>query len=391
MIKELREKFNRNFTSEIYNNYVGELNSTLKYPVDFRVAETVLFLSSDLKKELISACNEIISELQTIEFKDYSKNAIPCGLEVPNEDEHPIFLQIDFAICKDSSGDFTPRLIELQGFPSLYGFQYYQGEIAQKHFQIPHGMHTYFSGFTAETFKIYFKEILLQNSSPENVILLEIDPEKQKTRIDFAATETLTGIKTVCISKIIKRGTKLFYKDKNKEIPIERIYNRVIIDELLRKKIDTPFNFTDDLDIKWAGHPNWFFKISKHTLPFLKNRYVPQCFFLNQLEQYPRDLDKFVLKPLFSFAGLGVDIEPSKEKLDSIDDKSNYLLQEKIEYAPLIETPDEFSKVEIRMMFLWKDSPLLINNLVRMSKGKMMGVDFNKNKTWVGSSCAFHE
>jgi hypothetical protein len=99
---------------------------------------------------------------------------------------------------------------------------------------------------------------------------------------------------------------------------------------------------------------------------------------------------------LYSFAGEGVEVDVTKEMLDKITSSSNlpagqdYILQKKIEYAPLVETPDGFAKAEIRMMFIWNDKPLLVNNLVRMSKGKMMGVAFNKDKTWVGSSLAYH-
>ena len=111
---------------------------------------------------------------------------------------------------------------------------------------------------------------------------------------------------------------------------------------------------------------------------------------MNELDKYPKDLNRFVLKPLFSFAGLGVEVDVTKDILDKVVDKSNYILQEKVEYAPLIETPDEYAKVEIRLMFLWDDKPILTTNLIRTSKGKMMGVDFNKNKTWVGSNIAYH-
>lgn len=390
MIKELRKEFNAKFNEEIYKNFTNELNTILPYPTDFRVSETPLFISDNLRDELINGCYDILSQLQTKEFLEQSKNAIPKELSVPNEDEHPVFLQIDFAVTQDSNGNFVPKLIELQGFPSLYGFQYYLNKLIEKHFHIPKGFTPYFSGLSESEYAKLFKETLLGNEDPEQTILLEIEPEKQKTRIDFAATEALTGVKAVCLTKVLKKGNKLFYNSNGKEIEIKRIYNRCIFDEIQRKNINFNFSFSDELDVKWVGHPNWFFRISKYTLPFLKGKYVPECHFLSDLKDYPSQLNNYVLKPLFSFAGLGVEIDFDKERLDSIQQKDNYVLQEKIEYAPLIETPDEFSKVEIRMMFLWNDKPILVNNLIRQSKGKMMGVDFNKNKTWVGSSCGYH-
>ena len=198
------------------------------------------------------------------------------------------------------------------------------------------------------------------------------------------------GITTVCISDVIQEGRKLFYKKNGERIPIERIYNRVIFDDLKRNNSAFSFNFKDELDVKWISHPNWFFKISKYSLPLLKGKYVPECYFLNELSGFSDDLSDYVLKPLFSFAGHGVEVNLNKNILDTIKDPENYILQKKIEYAPVIKTPDENSKVEIRMMYLWNEKPLLVNNLVRMSKGKMMGVDFNKNKTWVGSTLALH-
>lgn len=393
MIPELRKKFNNGFSEKVYQEYLDDLNSVLKYPTDFRVCETPLFLSQDLTSELIKASDDIVKQIQDKDFLNRSKQAIPQHLLVPNDFEHPPFLQIDFAITQNED-KFLPKLIELQAFPSLYGYQVYLDEAIRRHYEIPGGFNSYFSDMNKDSYQKLLKECIVGKHNPENVILLEIEPEKQKTRIDFAATEELTGITTVCLSKIKKHGKKLFYLKDGKKIEVKRIYNRVIFDELIRKNLKFDFNFKDEIDAEWAGHPNWFFKISKFSLPLLKGKYVPECYFLNELENYPDTLNDFVLKPLFSFAGLGVEVEVTKEKLNDIENKSNYILQQKVDYAPLIETPDGFSKVEIRMMFLWKnknEKPLLVNNLIRTSKGKMMGVDFNKNKTWIGSSIAYHQ
>ncbi len=392
MIPEIRKKFNSDFSQKVYQEFLEDLNSGLKYPTDFRVCETPLFLSRELTSELVKASDDLILQLQRKDFLERSENAIPAHLKAPNDFEHPPFLQLDFAITK-SGEKFLPKLIELQAFPSLYGYQAYLNEVIRKHFDIPVGFHNYFSGLNKVSYRSLLTKLIVGNHDPENVILLEIEPEKQKTRIDFAATEQLTGITTVCLSNIKKRSRKLFYVKDGRSIEIKRIYNRVILDELERKKLNFDFNFKDEIDAEWAGHPNWFFKISKFSLPMLIGNYVPECYFLNKIDKYPENLSDFVLKPLFSFAGLGVDVEVTKEKLDAIENKSNYILQQKVEYAPLIDTPDGFSKVEIRMMFLWENKdqkPMLVNNLIRTSKGQMMGVDFNKNKTWIGSSIAYH-
>ncbi len=390
MIPELRKKYNSTFSSKTYDDFINDLRTFTYYPIDFRVSETPLFLDSDLINKFLEASDDLITQINNENFKRKSNNAIPPSLRVPNEDSHPQFICLDFAITKDDSGNFIPKLIELQGFPSLFSYQYFLDKIVRRHFDIPQNFSSFFNGLDGEKYTQLLRKVILADKDPKNVILLEINPPLQKTRVDFACTEELTGIKTVNLSDVVRNGKKLFYKNNDKEIPVERIYNRVIYDELQRKNFKFNFSFSDDLDVEWAGHPNWFFKISKYSLPLLKGKYVPQCYFLNTLDKYPDDLSRFVLKPLFSFAGLGVEVNVTKNKLDKVIDRSNYILQEKVEYAPVIETPGGYARVEVRLMLLWDKEPILATNLVRTSKGKMMGVDFNKNKTWVGSNLAYH-
>lgn len=392
MIPELREKYNSEFSEKNYQAFLKDLDSTFNYHIGFRIAETPIFLPKDLLKEILNASELIVTALQTNEFKEYSKKALSERLAVPNEDEHTSLLAIDFAICKDEKGKFIPQLIELQGFASLYCYQHLLNEKVREHFDLPSNLTNHFSGLGDNSYIEMFKDLIVGDSDPENVILLEIEPGKQKTYIDFLCTEKYLGVKHVCLSDVTKEGKKLFYEKNGRKIPIDRIYNRVIHDELAKRKdIKYNFRFTEELDVKWIAHPNWFFKISKYSLPFLKNKYVPDTNFLDQIEKYPDDLENYVLKPLYSFAGVGVKYDITNQDLDSIKDKSNYILQRKINYEPAIKTPDIPAKAELRLLYIWQDKPLLVNNLVRLSKGKMMGVDFNKDQTWVGSSIAYYE
>ena len=391
MIPELRKKFNSEFTQEKYESFIKDLNTSFKYPVDFRVSETPLFLADDLKIKLLKACDELCEQVTSPDFKTKMKDAVPPHLNIPGETDHPELFVFDFAICKSETGEFFPKLIEFQGFPTLYGYQYFFENKLKKYFDIPENYTSYFNNVSQDEYVEMLRNVIVGDADPENVILLEIEPEKQKTRIDFAATEKLIGVSEVCISDLIKRGKNLFYKRDEKEIPIKRIYNRVIFDELSRTKAKFNFDIKDELNVKWIPHPNWFYTMSKYSLPVLKGEFVPKCFYLRDLTSFPADLENYVLKPLFSFAGLGVKIDVTKQMLDEIKDPENYILQEKVEYAPLIETPDEFAKVEIRMMYFYDKKPILVNNLVRQSKGKMIGVDYNKDKTWVGGSAALHK
>lgn len=390
MIPDLRQQFNGAFTQERYQNFVDELAAINGRPVEFRLCETPLFLSNVLRDKLVMGVNDICRTLQTDDFMAHANKALPAEWAVPNEAPHPLFLQIDFAICRDSEGNVYPQLVELQGFPSLYAFQTILGQVMRRHFTIPDDMKIYFGGYDVDSYEKLLQRVLVADSDPENVILLEIEPEKQKTRIDFVCTEKITGIKPVCITEVYPRGNRLLYERDGREIPIERIYNRVIFDELHARNIPTRFDFKHPYDVNWVGHPNWFFKISKYSMPFLRSPFVPVTFFLNRLSEYPPDLENYVLKPLYSFAGSGVDVDVTRDKLDAIANPENYILQKKIEYAPLIETPDQAAKVEIRMMLIWEDNPVLVNNLIRVSKGKMMGVDYNKNQTWIGAHVAYH-
>jgi hypothetical protein len=395
MDPELRARFNADFTPDKYAALLHCVNETEKWPADFRISETPIFLTREFADEVQRAARQIVDILRTPEFARHSKDAVPPELEVPNETAHPNFLVVDFGICAEN-GRLLPRLIELQAFPSLFGFQLLMLHCLRRAYpSIPRNWTSSFGGLKDEQYIDLLKRTILAGRSPENVVLLEIEPEKQKTRVDFAATQTLLGIQLICLSRTRKRGDKLFYHRHGNEVPIHRIYNRVIFDELIRRPdLPIPFRFQDELELEWAGHPNWYFRISKHSLPFLKTEHTTSAFFADEFPS-GEDLGDYVLKPLYSFAGHGVDMEPTAGKLGELQKPHAWILQRKVTYAEFVPTVDgRKSKAEIRMMFVWPDEdefPTLVNNLVRMSQGKMMGVDFNKNKTWVGSSIALHE
>ena len=394
MHQELRAQFNADFTPEKYAALLRCVNKSTRWSNDFRIAETPIFLTREFTDEAVYAANEIAAQTQTLEFAKHAASAIPPGLEVPSESSHPEFLIVDLAICTE--GDrLVPRLIELQAFPSLFGFQLLLlGCMRKAYPAVPPNWTSSFGGIKDEAYIEILRRTIVADANPENVILLEIEPEKQKTRIDFAATESLLGVRPICLTKVKKRGRELFYDRDGREARIERIYNRVIFDELTRRPdLKTSFHFQDDLDVKWIAHPNWYYRISKHSLPFLKTRYTPLTFFADEFPANDK-IDNYVLKPLYSFAGLGVDMEPTREKLSALKNPHEWILQMKVEYASFVPTTDgPKSKAELRMMFVWPEQgePILVNNLVRMSQGKMMGVDFNKDKSWVGSSIALHD
>jgi len=396
MVPFLRKKFNKSFTQEKYQAFLDELNAAHPGAIEFRVAETAVFVPRDFTKKMLDACETIVDTIIDPSFKELTQNAIPGNLKVPGENGHSHFIAFDFGICVNESGEYEPQLIEMQGFPSLFAYEVLIDEVFRHHFEIPANYSAYLNGHTRESYLQLLRELLLGKHQPENVILLEIFPHKQKTRIDFYCTEQFTGVRPVCITELIKEGKKLYYLLDGKKTQIKRIYNRVIFDELFQLSADIQEKgkiFFEELDVEWVPHPSWFYRISKYTLPLINHPYVPETFYLNEVKQLPGDLQNYVLKPLFSFAGQGVVIDITQDDIDRVKDPENWILQRKVKYADVIQTPGDPAKAEIRIFYFWKDGearPQAVNNLARLSKGKMIGVRYNKDKDWVGGSfCLF--
>jgi hypothetical protein len=397
MIPEIRQRYNAQFTEERYQAFLQDLYSQFDHIPGFRIAETPVFIPGSLKDKIFEACHQIAELILRPDFKNLTEPSLSDTNRVPNEDAHTTFLQMDFGLCEGPNGEITPKLIEVQGFPSLYFYQHFVAGLYRKHFEIPDTVNHLFNGYTPESYVQLLKDIIVGDEDPKEVVLIDIEPFKQNTQIDFHATRKVLGIKVACVTDLYKKDNRLYYTDDDgKEVRVKRIYNRVIFDELIgRKDLDLKFSFTDDLDLKWVGHPNWFFRISKYTMPYIKTEYMPKTLFLDQVAHIPEDLENYVLKPLYSFSGSGVVFHVKPEDIKAVKDPSQFILQEKVKYVPVVKTYDnEAVKVEVRIMLIWPDDspvPIIVNNLARLSKGEMIGVKFNKDKTWVGGSVGFYE
>jgi hypothetical protein len=398
MVPPLRKLYNQDFTPEKYQAFVNEINDLHPGQLDFRLAETPVFIPRDFTRQALEACESIIDVITQPAYHQHSERAIPAHLRVPNEDGHPDFIAFDFGICTNAEGALEPQLIEMQGFPSLFAFQTVLPKVHARHLWQPAGYTPYLNGFTEETYIDLLRRIIIADADPEHVILLEIFPEKQKTRIDFSCTEELLGIKTVCLTRLIQEGKQLFYLRDGKKTLIKRIFNRLIFDDLFQQPAEVQEKgriFQQELDVVWVPHPNWFYRLSKFTLPFIYHPNVPETYFLDEVKQLPRDPENYVVKPLFSFAGQGVIIDVIPEAIEKITDPHNWILQRKVNYASIIQTPDEPAKAEIRLFYFWEPGalrPVATSNLARLSKGKMIGVRYNKDKEWVGGSfCLFEQ
>jgi hypothetical protein len=391
MIPSYRQDFNSRFTLDKYELLRSEMTSRCGMEVPFALCETPCFFPQSLVERMGEDGKVLIQQLvDSPEYLARSESSIPPEFRAANESPHPMFIQVDFGLVRDAAGELQPKLVELQAFPSLYAYQPVLAQAYIDVFGLDPKLRYFLSGLDSAAYQRLLQGAIVAGHDPANVVLMEVHPAEQKTRPDFLLTEKLLGIRTVCITKIRKQGRQLFYEEAGKQIPIKRIYNRTIVDELERKGVEPPFDFRDDLDVEWAGHPNWYFRISKYSIPYLKHPSVPRTWFLNQLTEVPADLENFVLKPLYSFAGLGVVIAPSRADIDAIQatKRSEYILQERMNFTPVVETPHGATKVELRIMYVWLDELIPVLTIVRMGRGLMMGVDQNKGMKWVGSSAA---
>ena len=408
MIASIRQKFNAAFTEEVYQNYLASLNTPFPGALDFSVAETPIFINKDFTEKVLATGDYVNQVIQSNSFKSITDPSLKNIPLFPNETSLPKCIVMDFAIAMNDQNEIVPALIELQGFPSLFAYEILQDECIRKTYKIPEGYSPYLNGYTKEKYMHHLETILKGNSildngnhtitnSAKHTVLLEILPHQQKTRIDFYCTEKYFNIPIVCITEIFVEGNNLFYERAGQKIKIDRIYNRIVLDELKNqtKEIqDKGALLQNNLAIEWVTHPHHFFRISKYLLPFLNHANIPRTQYVDQLTEIPTALEKYILKPLFSFAGQGVIIDISAEDISNIKDPSAWILQEKVEYANCIETPTGPAKAELRLYYFWDEAKkeyIATMNLSRLSKGKMIGVNYNKTATWVGGSLAYFE
>jgi hypothetical protein len=393
VIPDYRKRFNRTWSQEAYSKFLERLVARSGATVGFRCSETPVFLPPDLLQKMVRYGKELYSQLASnTNYREASEEAIPAEFRVPNEVEHPLFVQADFGLVREADGALEPKLVEIQGFPSIYGLQPLMAKIYDEVYGLSEHydrrLTPFLGGHNESSYIELLRRAVLAGHDPREVILLEIEPFQQKTLPDFLMHREMLDIGIACITELEKRGRRLYVRGSE----IKRIYNRVIVDELVRKNIYIGFRLTDDLDVEWAGHPNWFFRLSKFSLPWFRHVCVPETRFLSDVQEVPANLSEYVLKPLYSFAGLGVKIAPSREEIDAIPDerRREFILQRRMEFVPTIETPSGPTKLETRIMYVWDGHLVPVMTVLRTGRGKMMGVDFNKDLDWVGASAGFH-
>ena len=388
MIASHRQEFNRRWAPEEYRQFLAILEARCGEKAQFRHSETPCFFPEELIDRMATYGIEMVQQLlDDPRYEAASRAEIPEAYRVPNEAVEPLFVQADFGLDQN----LEPKLVEIQGFPSLYAYQPVMAAAYREAYRLGDQLSIFPGGMQENEYWALLHAAIVGTQNPENVILLEIDPAHQKTRHDFVITEQKFGVRAVDIRDLRQQGNRLFYPRAGKLVPVRRIYNRAIMDELERRHIQLPFDLRDDIDVEWAGHPNWFFRLSKFSLPFLKHRAVPRALILSVAGPIENP-DRFVLKPLYSFAGAGVIVGPTQEQLDAIpaERRKDYILQERVDFQPVIATPHGMTKVEIRIMYIQTSAGMRhVHTIIRMGRGAQMGVDFNQGQEWIGASAAF--
>ncbi|HZZ37580.1 MAG TPA: hypothetical protein VFE06_00515 [Acidobacteriaceae bacterium] len=413
MIPALRRDFNAGFRPETFRSLLHGLDAFARTHVAFPIAETPCFFPRELLDEMASTGANLTRQLLANPvYLDRSLAAVPEPWRAANQTAHPHFLTADFGLVRESDGRLTPRLVEMQAFPSVFAFQWAVSEAYRSAFSLPPTLDYLFNGLTETSFWHLLDRTIVAGHDPETVVLIDVDPAQQKTLPDFHITADRLGIRIVDIAALEPidpdparpdRLPRLGYRNGSRLIPIRRIYNRAIVDELVRKQTHLQFDYREPFDVEWAGHPNWYFHISKFSLPWLDHPAVPPAVFLSDFladppngphrRRLPTERNRWILKPLYSFAGQGIQFAPSDEQLAAIPParRCDFLLQERVSFEPVIDTPAGPTQAEIRILYVWPDhgrlTPLL--SLVRLGRGPMMGVDHNRNQTWVGASAAF--
>lgn len=404
MIRALRSDFNRRYTDVAYQALLRDMDELTGTHLKIRIAETPVFLPAGMVQQMAEAGREMT--LQLLKNDAYLQAAaatIPPAYRVAAPSAHPHFMTVDFGLVHTGDGAWRgdpatlePRLVELQAFPSVYGYQAELGTGYRRHFDLAPDVSEFPNGLNERTYWQRLREVIVGKHAPEHVVLMEVAPEEQKTLPDFRIHEQHLGIRTVDVRAVRQRGRELYYDRDGVETPVKRIYNRAIVDEMQRTSIHPGFDLTADLDVEWAGNPNWYFLISKFALPYLQHRFVPPAVFLSDWtegggrDRLPEDRSQWVLKPLFSFAGKGIEFAPSEETLAAIpvEQRAHYLLQQRVAFTPTVDTPHGMTQVEVRILYVWPDGGELeaVQTLTRLGRGAMMGVDHNRDLDWVGGS-----
>ena len=416
MIEELRRRFNENYRPGAYGALLERLDRECGTHVKFRVAETPVFLPAELIQQMALSGQQLADSIMASpEELAAARAAIPPGYRVAGETPRPHFLTADFALIRGADGSLEPRLVEIQAFPSVFGFQAVLCNQYQAAYGLPAELECFSGGMSEQAYWALLRQTIVGEHDPATVVLADVDPEHQKTRPDFEVTAKRLGIAVADIAAVEAVGEQLHYRNKSGKLtPIRRIYNRAIADELIARRIELKFDLERRWDVEWAGHPNWYFLISKISIPALAEKFavVPPAVFVDEFldgagraklagagVELPDAGDgsaacsELLLKPLFSFAGKGIEFEPTQERLEAIprEERRNYLLQQRMRFEPTIETPFGLTQAEIRILYAWPDGGRLTPamSLVRLGRGKMMGVDHNRDLEWVGASAAF--
>ena len=267
MIEALRQRFNGGFSQDAFLRVVRAVEDEVGGPIPFRLAESPIFLPGALVDEMRLATEAILAEIFAHpEYADRVRRHVPPQAFLPTRSDHPPFVQCDFALAEGDCGRVVPRLIEIQGFPSLYAFQHALCRAYQQAFALTSEVSFLGRGIDEGGFLALFRQAVLGGHDPETVALVDVHPWEQGTWPDFRLTQKLLpGLAVVDATEVLRRGDGLFYRERGREVKIARIFNRLVWEDVRRVESEMAFRLGEPLDVEWAGEPGWFFQLSKLT------------------------------------------------------------------------------------------------------------------------------
>ena len=169
---------------------------------------------------LASTGNELVSQiLDNADAMAAADGAVPDRFKGDGAETLPTFVQVDFGLVRAADGSIEPKLVELQAFASLYGFQLVVAEAYRDAFGLPASLGVFLDGLDADSYHSLVANAIVGDHDPAEVVLMEIEPHKQKTWPDFVVTEQMWGVRAVDVSEVHREGRRLYYRRDGKATP----------------------------------------------------------------------------------------------------------------------------------------------------------------------------
>ena len=348
MIPALRHDFNTRFRPETFRTLLHSLDAIARTHVAFPVAETPCFFPASMLDEMSRIGIDLT--LQLVNDPDYlarSLAAIPEAWRAADQNAHPHFLTADFGLVREHSGRLAPRLVEMQAFPSVFGFQWAVSEAYRSAFSLDPSLRYLLGGLDESQFWKLLARTIVAGHDPETVVLIDVDPANQKTLPDFHITADRLGIRIVDIAAL-----EVLDPSRDSPTQLDRVSATAITAASFPFAASTiapsstsssagksPSSSTTASPSTLNGPaiptgistsasspspsstippfrpPSSSTTGSESSAPASKSARGPKE---SPRDRLPADRDRLILKPLYSFAGQGILFAPTDDQLAAI-------------------------------------------------------------------------